>query len=404
MLRLEMLPAGPGDCLWLEYGTPGATRIVIIDGGVRDTVAALQRRIVAACKERGRDTLEVELLVVTHIDNDHIQGILELLKPEQCSVQIKDIWFNGRPQLMNLPAQQANTRSNRRSAAASVADTLGSDDEYMNSWVSAESTLDSPADLLGRQEGDALSELLQSRPIPWNAHAAWHGNAIAVPNEGDLPTALLDGNLQLTLLGPGVDRLHKLCTVWTDVLGGSEESSELNTTPVDLLGRSDEWPPSWKEEEKHDSSAANGSSIMLLAEYEGEALLLAGDGYGPDLVKALDRLRTQRGSVKNPVPVSAFKLPHHGSEKNLSKAVLNRIDCRRYLISTDGTSHGHPDQQAILRILRYSRSMPELYFNYSSETTQPWSDHKSEIVDADFQDYQTLFPMNNKDGISINLK
>jgi len=79
MLTLQMLPAGNGDCLWLEYGPPEATRIVIIDGGVRDTAGVLQRRIDAAFRQRGSTSLDVELLVVTHIDNDHILGILELL-------------------------------------------------------------------------------------------------------------------------------------------------------------------------------------------------------------------------------------------------------------------------------------------------------------------------------------
>ena len=78
MLRLQMLPAGCGDCLWLEYGPPGESRIVIIDGGVSDTAKALRRRIETALQEREATVLEVELLVVTHIDNDHILGIIEL--------------------------------------------------------------------------------------------------------------------------------------------------------------------------------------------------------------------------------------------------------------------------------------------------------------------------------------
>ena len=28
-----MLPANQGDCLWLEYGEIGSTRVVLIDGG-----------------------------------------------------------------------------------------------------------------------------------------------------------------------------------------------------------------------------------------------------------------------------------------------------------------------------------------------------------------------------------
>ena len=80
MLKLQMLPAACGDCLWLEYGKGAAKRYVIIDGGLTETATALRERIDAARRERGVDTLEIELLVVTHIDNDHILGIIELLK------------------------------------------------------------------------------------------------------------------------------------------------------------------------------------------------------------------------------------------------------------------------------------------------------------------------------------
>ena len=43
MLTLQMLPAGCGDCLWLEYGTGAAKRVVIIDGGLTETATALRR-------------------------------------------------------------------------------------------------------------------------------------------------------------------------------------------------------------------------------------------------------------------------------------------------------------------------------------------------------------------------
>ena len=80
MLRLEMLPAACGDCLWLEYGDGAQAGIVIIDGGLRETAQVLRKRIDKARRARGVETLEVELLVVTHIDNDHIVGIIELLR------------------------------------------------------------------------------------------------------------------------------------------------------------------------------------------------------------------------------------------------------------------------------------------------------------------------------------
>ena len=77
MFRVEMRPAACGDCLWIEYGTPPATHIVVIDGGVGATAKDLANRIAQARAERGVDVLDIELLVVTHIDNDHIGGVLD---------------------------------------------------------------------------------------------------------------------------------------------------------------------------------------------------------------------------------------------------------------------------------------------------------------------------------------
>jgi glyoxylase-like metal-dependent hydrolase (beta-lactamase superfamily II) len=104
MFRVEMLPAGPGDCLWIEYGDdPAAPNTIIIDGGDRGGGKVLRQRIARALEERGVDGIDVELLIVTHIDNDHIVGIVELLgvRPK-APVRIGDIWFNGRKHMDTL--------------------------------------------------------------------------------------------------------------------------------------------------------------------------------------------------------------------------------------------------------------------------------------------------------------
>jgi hypothetical protein len=407
MLKLQMLPAACGDCLWLEYGSPPATRIVIIDGGLGETARVLSERINAARRQRGADTLDVELLVVTHIDNDHIQGIIELLKTAQPSLRVKDVWFNGRRHLMRLPTPPANsgndTRGNSKARAGHPADLMGGADHTPDQQKNFDdlAALPSPSDLLGPQQGDELSELLATTGLPWNQHPCWQGGAVMVPAIGDLPVVTLEGGLRLTLLGPTLARLYKLCTVWADVLGSADEFEAAG--PADLLGRRDTWPPVWKDREQRDPSAANGSSIMLLAEYSDHALLLAGDGHAPDLAAALERLSRERNAPSTPFPLAAFKLAHHASEKNLTQAVLEKIECSRYLISTDGSTHGHPDHQALLRILRYSKSSPVLLFNYATETILPWQNLKSDVLDTGLQDYATRFPAHPADGLILEL-
>jgi beta-lactamase superfamily II metal-dependent hydrolase len=407
MLRLQVLPAACGDCLWLEYGSGADTRVVIIDGGLRETAAVLRQRIDAACRARNAQTLDVELLVITHIDNDHILGIIELLKAAPPSLRVKDIWFNGRPQLMRLttpPSSERDDGKARKARSGRPADMLGGGDDDED--VADLAASPSARDLLGPQQGDELSELLAARGLPWNKDPLWKGEALVVQEGNELPVVTLDGNLKLTLLGPTPERLYKLCTAWADVLGGRDEPAGWQAAgPADLLGRHDTWPPVWKDKEGRDPSAANGSSIVLLAEYGPHALLLAGDGHAPDLAAALDRLRHERKlPPATPFPLAAFKLSHHGSENNLTRALLERIDCCRYLVSTDGSaSYRHPDHQALLRILRYSKRQPRLLFNYESETTRPWRDSKADVVADPFQDYEVGFPVNAADGFILEL-
>jgi len=411
MIRLQVLPAACGDCLWLEYGTPEAARIVIIDGGLRATASVLHQRLDAARRQRNVDTLDVELLVVTHIDNDHILGAIELLATAPPWLRIKDIWFNGRPQLMRLPTPTADTGRTRPPPADHPADLMGDADAAAGEDYPTDdpAALRSAADLLGRQQADDLSNLLATRRLPWNRHPVWQGEAIRLPDNGDLPVVTLDGDLRLTLLGPTLERLYALCAKWSDVLGGTDEPiASAAAGPADLLGRRDNWPPQWRDGEQEDPSAANGSSIMLLAEYGAHTLLLPGDGHAPDLAAALGRVCRERRAPDGRLPLAAFKLSHHGSDNNLTRAVLERVDCRRYLVSTDGSSHRHPDQQALLRILRYSKGTPELHFNYAVGTTLPWRDSKSDVLDADrvgvaLDDYATRFPDDPADGLILEL-
>ena len=49
MFTIEMLPGGPGDCLWIEYGKPAAPRRILVDGGASaGAQSALRKRVRAS--------------------------------------------------------------------------------------------------------------------------------------------------------------------------------------------------------------------------------------------------------------------------------------------------------------------------------------------------------------------
>ncbi|UCE28366.1 MAG: MBL fold metallo-hydrolase, partial [Candidatus Coatesbacteria bacterium] len=86
-----MLPARHGDCIWIEYGDPQKPSRLLIDGGTAGTYKAIRKRL----KALETDERHFELLIVTHIDIDHINGILKLLGDQKVKVSFNDIWFNG---------------------------------------------------------------------------------------------------------------------------------------------------------------------------------------------------------------------------------------------------------------------------------------------------------------------
>ena len=94
MFTVEMLPAQNGDCLWIEYGKGANRHRILIDGGRSPTYQELARRI----HQLDASERHFELLVVTHVDSDHIQGIIPLLQAD-FGITYGDVWFNGWKQL-----------------------------------------------------------------------------------------------------------------------------------------------------------------------------------------------------------------------------------------------------------------------------------------------------------------
>jgi hypothetical protein len=344
MLTVEMMAAAYGDALWIEYGSRSEPRVIAIDGGAQTGVdSPLLARLRA--RTAGGAKLRLELLVVTHVDADHINGALAALTSLPAGVRVGDVWFNGFKHLV-------------------------------------------PKDQLGPETGEQLSRLLVKKGLPWNERLG--GGAVVVPASGPLPSFDVCG-LQLTVLSPTPEKLARLHKVWksvvknagvaTDALGyiPADEQETLTASAADLLGHADAWPPDVgalaARAPKLDASEANGSSIGLLAEWqEGStrhAMLLGADSHAPVLDASIARLNAARGTER--LRVDAFKLPHHGSRHNLTNDLLRRLTCRQYLVSTNGDKFSHPDHEALARVLVEGGPEPRLCFNYKTRFNDGWA-------------------------------
>src|SRR5262249_4098426 len=138
---------------------------------------------------------------------------------------------------------------------------------------------------------------------------------------------------------------------------------------------------------------ANGSSIAFLAEHPDGSCLFGADAFAPVLLESLQR----RGAAKT--KVDAFKLAHHGSRRNTSIALLQHLECSRFLISTNGKRFRHPNPDTIARVIQHGGKNPDLYFNYRTTFTSPFETGK--LTGA--PKYTTTYSADEKTGLVIEL-
>jgi len=332
-MKIELLPAGHGDCILIEYGPPDSPRRVLVDGGPARSYPALAARLARIPPDRRR----IDLLVVTHVDADHIEGVLRLLNDPGLAVEVGEVWFNG---YRHLP----------------------------------------PDDLLGPAQGEIVSALLLARDLPWNT--SFDGGPVRRGREGPLPRRELPGGLVLTVLAPGDADLRALRRVWerecrrAGITPGSTApapTTDQRLTPLDAyLGDLDVAALAALPQTETDTSPANASSIVLLAEHGGHSVLLAGDSAPDTLAAGVERLLAERGL--DVLAVDLFKLPHHGSRYNVTREVLELVRARIFGVSTDGKYFGHPDGAAIARLLVGGPPGGRIVFNYRTAGTAPWSE------------------------------
>jgi beta-lactamase superfamily II metal-dependent hydrolase len=333
VFRIQVLPAQRGDALWVEYGSEAELHHILIDGGITATGRThLQNRI----EEMGTP-LHFELLVITHIDLDHILGVIELLDNLPEGVTFGDIWFNGWDQLK------------------------GSNLEPM-----------------GLKEGIALSDILQARYSDrWNSAA--DGAAIALGEDDSVVTyPPLPGGMAITVLAPTHAQLGKLRDEWHKVVEefGVQEAQEKEDPPaidgdtlpgLEALGVIDVEELA-SEHFDEDDTVNNGSSIALLLKFGNRTALMLGDAYPSVVTSSLNAL-----AADERFKVDVVKLAHHGSRANTSPAFTEKLHAPTWIFSSNGANNTkHPHQEAVARVLHHSRGVRKLVFNYRTRFNEMW--------------------------------
>jgi len=365
MLELSSLPARQGDAIWIRWGSASSPHQMIIDMGTGGSGRKVRERILDLPESKRK----FDLIVVTHVDEDHIGGLLTCLAEADPipGFVAKDVWFNG---FEHLSGNSISTGPN--------------------------------LEPLGPAQGEKLSNWLRSQP--WNK--AFNGAPIRRVAGEPVQMTTLHDDLKLSVLGPTPERLEDFIGTWKDEVRIAIEKGRLDEAIVapGLEPLGSENPPELEDEhdlrdlamedDGTDDSKANGSSIALLLEYKGRKIILAGDAFPEDLVDGI-----QAVSPDDRLHLDVFKLPHHGSKKNVHIDLIESVDCDRWLISTDGTRFKHPDADAIARILAFCTvADPLLCFNVPSKFNG-WWDNEDWMEAFKYEvEYGTV-----DDGLTIDL-
>jgi beta-lactamase superfamily II metal-dependent hydrolase len=313
MFKIHVVQAEFGDCLILEFGSPGKSRYILIDGGpehIYDQFLGPELHKIA-----GRDG-KLDLMVLSHIDTDHVIGLLDFLaelkkgRDETGSgfIGVDDLWHNTFSRTIG-DGNDIEVRLKSMMAAAASA----------NLAMAA-----TGATIQGVKEGEQLIGFAHQLHIPVNQ--GFTNNAVVVENA---PGIKQFGNLNLRVVGPSQKDLNRLKKEWLDWLDKNEGA----VAAADI-----------QQAIKADTSKPNLSSIMLLGTAEGKTVLLTGDGLGEHLLKNLEQ-----GGVLEPggqLHVNVLKLPHHGSARNVTPEFLKKITAEQYIISANGRD-GNPDPETL---------------------------------------------------------
>lgn len=322
-VRLVFFPASCGDSFLVECTIANSVFRILIDGGIAGTAAVISKYLKkdGACPQ-------IDLVVVTHIDNDHIGGIITLLKDQEINAAIKEVWFNGVSQLGEL--LPANIQS------------------------------------LSVRQGIDLEKSLSNDPR-WNTRFGMAPISLHADNS-PFHVPLVAG-VDIHVLSPGSVQLDELKRNWEKEADNFEkERHKKEKLPLGIggLGTGKNVGLLSQTKFEQDKAFANGSSIAFLLIADGKTMLFTGDAFPTVILEAANKYKA------SPINVDVFKVSHHGSSGNTDDTIVKKFPAARYLISTDGT-HDHPDEETIARILGHSnpKSKKILMCNYP-DTLSDW--------------------------------
>jgi len=368
MLKIHMVQAEHGDCFILEFSAPSGPGYILIDGGPKDVYGMHLQGELRKIKDTGGD---LDLVILSHVDNDHSIGLLDLiaeLREEKANglsgtILINELWHN----TFSSTIGDGNDIEPRLKMLLANAGSAG----HVMSICGAQ--------VEGIGEGNSIRIGANALGIPINP--GFNNNLICVE---DASQSRDFGELSLRIIGPTKDNLEDLRVKWLNWLDKYEDAvSSANPFLASMADR----------------SIPNLSSITILAEADGKRALFTGDARGDHIIQGLEHagLLNSVGDMH----VDILKVPHHGSDRNVTKKFFKTITADRYLISANG-KYGNPDLATLIWIVEAAKEKERTIDVIVSNKTDS-TDHLVNEYDPAEYGYTLLEMASDVDSLTLEV-
>lgn len=362
-----MYPAENGDCFLISLGEENRKHI-LIDCGYADTYHNYLKEDLQELNKLGE---KINLFIITHIDEDHILGAIAFIEDNNKSknIEIEEVWYNCYRHLQMEKDQEKLSDKEKRILQREIA--LG------ESYVKRESFSEINKSEVSVKQGSTLGALLLAGGYKWNS--SFDGKAVSQDN---IEKIKFD-DISINILSPNDEKLEKLKKKWLKELTNKKwnfkitedqlfddafefmllmyEELQIDKTEVSLeeIKTIESVEKLIQGKINLDNSPTNGSSIAICINYKGRNLLFLADGHPDILYKNIYNLGIEKFDL--------VKVPHHGSRKNMTLELSEILKSDRFLISTNGNNHTHPNLESLAKLIYMNKDMSkEFYFNYET--------------------------------------
>jgi hypothetical protein len=395
-MKLTAFQADKGDCLLLE--TADRKNRMLIDGGMRRAYTAHVTPALGALRKAKK---KLNVVYVSHIDEDHIAGVLQMLDDEARWRVYEHHVKNGnldypKPEAPRPPEigaifhnsfhdQVGNNSGRIENMLAATATILsGSDHPWLRQVVEQRQNL-----VTSIQQAMKVSQRIKAQQLKIPLNPQFAGKLMMVTNEA--PQISL-GSITLKVIGPFPSDMMKLRKEWNAWVEKNQKTVEtiqtqarsdasiLSASEVDrllgpLLGASrqlgaTELALAKQLGNRKKVTTPNLASLMFLAEENGTTMLLTGDGHADDILKGLEHQRAFDASGR--MHVNVLKVQHHGAEHNIHRDFCDRVSADNYVFCGNGEHH-NPDLEAVQLVFDRRMANDEKAFKFWFNSTSKLS-------------------------------